>query len=167
MEKEHTHELLLALQSKLWCYAYSLTWDRYRADDLLQETSIRMLCNAGSFNGCSRQFAKWAHTIMHNTFLNSIRNEEIVCFVEDQAFAIPFVADNVQVQSCDERPHINDIYNAIDRLPGNAGKIMRMYIVGHQYVEIATHLQIPIGTVKTRISQARAILKEQLKDYLC
>ena len=49
----------------------------------------------------------------------------------------------------------------------NASKVMHLYIIGHKYVEIATSLKIPIGTVKARINRARIILKEQLKDYLC
>ena len=52
------------------------------------------------------------------------------------------------------------------RLPGNAGKVMRLLFSGHKYVEIAVRMEIPIGTVKTRINISRSILKQRLKDYL-
>ena len=54
----------------------------------------------------------------------------------------------------------------IDELPGNAGKVMSLLISGHKYVEIAVRMEIPIGTVKTRINISRSILKHRLKDYL-
>jgi DNA-directed RNA polymerase specialized sigma24 family protein len=54
----------------------------------------------------------------------------------------------------------------IGELPGNAGKVMRQPINGYKYVEIAVRMEIPIGTVKTRINISRSILKQRLKDYL-
>ena len=54
----------------------------------------------------------------------------------------------------------------IDELPDNAGKVMRLLISGHKYVEIAVRMEIPIGTVKTRINISRSILRQILKDYL-
>jgi DNA-directed RNA polymerase specialized sigma24 family protein len=43
---------------------------------------------------------------------------------------------------------------------------MRLLIGGHKYVEISVIMNIPLGTVKTRINLSRAILKHKLKDYL-
>lgn len=43
---------------------------------------------------------------------------------------------------------------------------MRLLISGHKYVEIAVRMEIPIGTVKSRINNSRSILKQRLKDYL-
>ena len=61
---------------------------------------------------------------------------------------------------------VDDIYCAIDELPGNAGKVMRLLFSGQKYIEIAVRMEIPIGTVKTRINISRSILKQRLKDYL-
>ena len=54
----------------------------------------------------------------------------------------------------------------IDELPDNAGKVMRLLISGHKYIEIAVRIGIPMGTVKTRINISRSILRQRLKDYL-
>ena len=54
----------------------------------------------------------------------------------------------------------------IDELPDNAGKVMRLLISGHKYIEIAVRIGIPIGTVKTRTNISRSILRQILKDYL-
>ena len=167
MERKYMEEQLPVLQVKLWKYAYKLTWDRNRADDLLQETLIRMLCNADNFNGCDRQFTQWAYKIMHNAFINSIKKEEHAHTVDDTFYATSFSSNESEQRHSDVQLMIDDIYNAIDNLPGNADKVMHLYIIGHKYVEIATSLKIPIGTVKAGINRARTILKEQLKDYLC
>ena len=162
MERNYTEELLLALQSKLWEYAYSLTWERNRADDLLQETFTRALCGAGSFNGNTQQFHNWARTIMHHAFVNSAKKEQNTFIINDTPHATPFTN-----KDSDESLQIDEIYSAIDNLPGNTSRVMRLLISGHKYGEISVIMEIPLGTVKTRISQARAILKEQLKDYIC
>jgi RNA polymerase sigma-70 factor (ECF subfamily) len=167
MKRKHMEEQLPVLQVKLLKYAYRLTWDRYRADDLLQETLIRMLCNADSFNGCSRQFTKWAYTIMYNAFINSVKKEEHAHAANDMFYSTSFASKDSEQYHSDERLMIKDIYNAINNLPDNACKVMHLYIIGHKYVEIATSLKIPIGTVKAHINRAKIILKEQLKDYLC
>ena len=62
--------------------------------------------------------------------------------------------------------HLKQEIVFIGELPGNAGKVMRLLISGHKYVEIAVRMEIPIGTVKTRINISRSILKLRLKDYL-
>ena len=62
--------------------------------------------------------------------------------------------------------HLKQKIVFIGELPGNAGKVMRLPISGHKYVEIAVRMEIPIGTVKTRINISRSILKQRLKDYL-
>ena len=99
------------------------------------------------------------HIVLVTQFLNPLILAIFLIIDKEQALDI-----SVRFGFLNHLTH--DIYNAIDNLPGNASKVMHMYIVGHKYIEIAAHLQMPIGTVKTRISQARIILKEQLKDYL-
>ena len=164
MERKHAEELLLSLQGQLWGYAYTLTLEKNRADDLLQETFTRVLCKAHTFKSGSSKFAAWAHTIMRHAFINSIKKKEHTHTVH--LSDTPFAHKPLEHNSSDSQALTNDIYTAINNLPGNAPQVMHMYIVGHKYIEIAAHLQMPIGTVKTRISQARIILKEQLKDYL-
>ena len=60
---------------------------------------------------------------------------------------------------------LNDIKNAISRLPDEYQRPFTMHYEGHKYHEIADHLHIPIGTVKTRMHVARQLLKKSLKPY--
>jgi RNA polymerase sigma-70 factor (ECF subfamily) len=60
---------------------------------------------------------------------------------------------------------MDDINKALEKLqPEYSGPFLR-YFEGYKYHEIAEELNIPIGTVKTRIHMARQILKQQLKMY--
>ena len=59
-----------------------------------------------------------------------------------------------------------DIYYAVKCLPTEHRKVIRLLMTGHRYEEIAVILDLPAGTVKSRIFYSRALLKSELKDYL-
>jgi len=60
---------------------------------------------------------------------------------------------------------MEDIQSALSKIPGSNYKAFTMFVEGYKYNEIADYLQIPEGTVKTRIHIARKMLKEDLKGY--
>lgn len=161
MEKHKLETLLLAATERLYKFAYKLTRDYDRANDLLQETFLRVLYNADKFKDDGK-FINWSLAIMHNAFLNNCRREEQSITTEEPLHST--VSGTKDDYTYDIE--INDIYCAINELPGNSGNVMRLLISGHKYVEIAVKMEIPIGTVKTRINISRTILKHRLKDYL-
>lgn len=161
MEKREVEQLLLAGMGRLYQFAYRLTRDYDRANDLLQETILKVLYNAHRFEDDGK-FMSWAHTIMHNAFINNCRREELCQAVEDTLYTTAFTTKADSASGME----VDDIYCAIDELPDNSGKVMRLLVSGHKYVEIAVRMEIPIGTVKTRINLSRSILKKRLKDYL-
>ena len=165
VEKGEIEELYIAARGKLYHYAHCLTWDFDRADDLLQETAFKMLSNAHQLKN-EDGFIKWARKIMHNTFISSKNREERHQSVDDFAQVVPFTDKDIYAQNSDCDICVDEIYNAIDDLPGNYGTLIRLLIKGHKYVDISIITNIPLGTVKTRIHISRQLLKEKLKDYL-
>ena len=161
MEKHELEKLLLAAMGQLYKFAYKLTRDYDRANDLLQETFLRVLYNAEKFEDDGK-FMNWAFAIMRNAFRNNCRREELCVAAEESLYSIAFTTKD----DCTSNVEVNDIYCAIDELPDNSGKVMRLLISGHKYVEIAVRMEMPIGTVKTRINISRSLLKQRLKDYL-
>ena len=162
-------KLLLESQEKLHKYACSLTWDWHRADDLMQETAIRVLCNAGKYvphDGSG--FYSWARKIMYRTFINGLKCEHRYKLVEDLSPQTiggqPFANKCSVACESDSSVRVDDIYRAIDNLPGETGKVMRLLVEGHKYVEIAVITKLPLGTVKTHIRLSREILKRMLGD---
>ena len=138
MEPTDIERQLLKASKKLRDYAYSLTHDLDRTDDLLQETFLRIL--------------------------NNTKHEEDTTFIEE--FATPLPDDEFHTHCGDTPTGVKEIYKAIDNLPEKSAKAMRLFISGHKYIEISVIMQIPIGTVKTRINKSREKLKKDLKDYL-
>ena len=161
MEKREIEKLLLAAMGELHQFAYKLTRDYDRANDLLQETFLRVLYNSDKFENKGK-FMSWAFVIMRHAFLNNCKHEEQCIAAVESLHPTIFTAKDESSSGTE----VDDIYCAIDELPGNTGKVMRLLISGHKYVEISVRMEIPIGTVKTRINISRAILKERLKDYL-
>ena len=157
----------MKIHKDLLGYALYLTKNEEAANDLVQETMLRMLNKYDKYNeqGC---FKSWATTIMRRTFLNEISSKEKYkeSFVDGYDYmnddtVHPLVCENDYEFSND------DLEKALKMIPPKQAQILTMQMVGYKYVEIATSLKIPIGTVKARINRARIILKEQLKDYLC
>ena len=73
MEITEITKLLLESREKLHKYACSLTWDWQSADDLMQETAIRVLHNAGKYTlRDGGGFYSWARKIMYRTFINGL-----------------------------------------------------------------------------------------------
>lgn len=165
MEQNEMEKLLLAARGKLRLYAFSLTSDWEKAEDLLQETSLKVLNSASKFEDKGKFFS-WARKIMYNTFANIAKREEYYRCIEQPDSTTLFRNSEQEELHIDTEIDIEEIYNAIDELPGNSSKVMQLLISGHRYMEIAVQMKIPVGTVKTRINVSRTILKHKLKDYL-
>ena len=165
VERSEVAELFIAARGNLYQYAHCLTWDFDRADDLLQETAFKVLINAHQLTE-KNGFLKWARRIMHNIFISNSKHEERHQSVDDFAPIISFTNKEIYEQECDCEICVDEIYNAIDNLPGNNGALIRLLIKGHKYLDISVITKLPLGTVKTRIHISRQLLKEKLKDYL-
>ncbi len=109
----------------------------------------------------------WLYTIMKNTFINNYRRfVKISTFVtktdEISSSQLSFSATN---NGGEQKFVMDDIKSALSNLQKEYYVPFTMYFEGFKYHEIADHLQIPIGTVKTRIHVARKLLKKDLKAY--
>ena len=164
METHDVETELLQIQDELAGYAHALTHDSNNAADLVQDTSLRILCSIDMYEP-GTNFGAWAHTVMRNTFLNSIRDKgrrvyiEEVFLVENSSYC---AADNYSDTDCD----IHDIYRAISKLPLAYREIVFFLTQGYSPCEIADITGLPDGTVRSRIHYARRILKKLLNDYL-
>lgn len=138
-------------------YAYKLTGDAECAADLLQETSVKVLSNGKSFIYNSN-FKGWASTIMHNVYVNERIRSARCMNVADDAFL------DGEYRDC--HVYAQEIAQAIGVLPYEHRTVFVMYVDGYKYNEIADELNIPLGTVKSRIHIARIRLQELLKDYM-
>ncbi|NOY95549.1 MAG: sigma-70 family RNA polymerase sigma factor [Chlorobi bacterium] len=157
---------LLGLQDKLLYYALSLTSDKERANDLLQETSLKALMYREKFTR-NTNFKAWIYTIMKNTFINDYRRNVKTKNTFDGSnndFHLKFSKDKVY-PSPDSFYSSKEINKSIDALEDEYRVPFTMFLDGFKYKEIAEELNLPLGTVKSRIFFTRKKLEKSLRDY--
>ena len=134
-------KLLITYQKSLKSFAYGFTNDDEAANDLLQETYLKALTYRDKFQERTNLKA-WLYTILKNTFITNYHrtNPESV-MAHDQ------------------------IKRQIDKLDDEYRVPFQMYNRGFKYKEIAEKLNLPIGTIKSRIFLARKKLMLALSDY--
>lgn len=152
------------LHDLLFAFAMKLTRNKEDAKDLMQET----VCRAYQYRDRYRvgtNFKAWMTTIMRNTFINDYRKKKTrkktEAPIEDFLFAI-------ENKSIDNEAHsvifVKEVYKMLNTLSETYQVPFLMFFRGYQYMEIAEHLDIPIGTVKSRIFFARKKLKGMIKE---
>lgn len=157
---------LLSLQGNLLNFAYILTSNRDDAYDLLQDTTIKALDNEDKYVE-NTNFKGWVFTIMRNIFINNyrkvVRSATVVDTTEDLYHL------NLPQDSGFETPEgsvaANEITGAINSLSDDYRIPFSMYVAGYKYNEISEKMNLPLGTIKSRIFFARKQLQDTLKDY--
>lgn len=150
-------------KDKLLTFANTLTADRNDAEDLLQETFYKALTYRNSFKSQTNLKA-WLYTIMRNTFINDYRRKVRFRHIQEQKYESGR-NENLKSETPLSTIGEKDILEKINALPDDYKMAFTLYINGFKYKEIAEELDIPIGTIKSRIFSARKILMDQLKDY--
>jgi RNA polymerase sigma factor (sigma-70 family) len=152
--------------SDLQKFAIGFTQDLEDANDLVQDTFLRAISYSAQFKDGTNLKA-WLYTIMRNTFINNYRrNKRIRTFVDTSEDLNSAQLMKSSLQNEGQNLFINDdIFKALDKLEPQYSVPFMRYFEGYKYQEIAEELNIPIGTVKTRIHYARQILKKNLKMY--
>lgn len=157
---------LLDLQSNLLNFAYTLTANRDDAYDLLQDTTLKALDNEDKYVD-NTNFKGWVFTIMRNIFINNYRRNVRSQTVVDQTDDLYHL--NLSQDSGLESPEgsygASEITSAINAFPEEYRVPFSMHVAGYKYNEIAEKMNLPLGTVKSRIFFARKKLQVRFADY--
>ena len=157
---------LLNVQSELFRFAFKLTADREEANDLLQETSLKALDNEEKFTP-DTNFKGWMYTIMRNIFINNYRKSLREVDMTDSTY-------NLYAQTMTEGEDGNrfetiydlkELYKVINAVPEELKKPFLMFVAGFKYREIAEKMDLPVGTIKSRLFLIRKRLQQDLKDF--
>ena len=157
---------LIGVQDELLRFAYKLTTDREEANDLLQETSLKALDNEDKYTP-DTNFKGWMYTIMRNIFINNYRK-----IVRDQTFVDQTenlyhlnLPQDSGFESTERAYDLKEMHRVVNALPKEYRVPFAMHVSGFKYREIAEKLNLPLGTVKSRIFFTRQKLQEELKDF--
>ncbi len=166
MSNSNFQTRLLGLQSNLLNFAYLLTSNRDDAYDLLQDTTLKALDNKDKYVE-NTNFKGWVFTIMRNIFINNYRKTTRAATIIDQTDDLYHL--NLPQESGFETPQgsiaVKEITAAINSFPDEYRVPFSMHVAGYKYNEIAEKMNLPLGTVKSRIFFARQRLQETLSDY--
>lgn len=157
---------LLGMQENMMNFALMLTANREDAQDLMQDTTLKVLDNQEKFID-NVNFKGWVLTIMRNIFINNYHKIVRTQTVVDQG--VDLYNLDIMNESGFDSPEgsyqIQEISKAIENLNKDLKIPFSMYVSGYKYNEIAEKLGLPLGTVKSRIFFARQELQKTLKDY--
>jgi RNA polymerase sigma-70 factor, ECF subfamily len=139
-------------------YARALVRDVVAADDLVQETLTRAIVKLHLWRDGS-DLRAWLFTILHNQHINdvrrSIRSGTTVEFFDD-ATDLPLKLPATQ----EKRLELRDLDRALGRLPAEQRVVILLIgLEGMSYGDVATALGIPVGTVRSRLSRGRDLLR--------
>ena len=166
MSSNNFQAKLLSLQTNLLNFAYMLTSNRDDAYDLLQDTTLKALDNEDKYVD-NVNFKGWVFTIMRNIFINNYRKVVRSATIIDQTEDLYHL--NLPQESGLATPEgalaAGDISDAINSFSDDYRIPFSMHVAGYKYNEIAEKMNLPLGTVKSRIFFARRRLQEMLKDY--
>ncbi|HHM21268.1 MAG TPA: RNA polymerase sigma factor [Bacteroidetes bacterium] len=153
------------LQQKLLPFAYRLTNNYEDARDLLQETALRAFNNREKFE-TGTNFRAWMTTIMRNTFINFYRKKKNRATSSEPADSYVFInEDHAVSNAAHSNITLNELHNIMGQLDVIYRKPFLMFFEGFKYDEIAQAMDLPIGTVKSRIFFARQKLMELINYH--
>ncbi len=164
MNKNQFQEKILGIQGNMYNFAMMLTANKDDAQDLLQDTTLKALDNQEKYVD-NINFKGWVLTIMRNIFINNyrkvVRSQTIIDKTEDLYHL------NLSQDSGFDTPEgaftIKEINQAINSLNNDLKMPFSLFLAGYKYNEISEKLNLPLGTVKSRIFFARQELQGNLK----
>jgi RNA polymerase sigma-70 factor, ECF subfamily len=154
---------LSGLQMLLHSFAYNLTKNVEDAKDLYQETAFRALYNRDKFQP-GTNFKAWMFTIMKNIFINNYRKKvkaNTVLDNTDNQFLLNS-ASHATSNSAEGGIMMKELDIMLESLDESIKVPFLMHHDGFKYQEIADELELPLGTVKSRIFFARKELKDKI-----
>lgn len=168
---------------RLYATALRLTRNPADAEDLVADTVVKVLANVKSLQDPAC-FHGWVFRILYNTFNSNCRAKS--ARPEDTLSALGAGGDDEfepfrlfdklhqpfllwwgnQEQAFLDQLEIEDLCQAVDALPENYRIVVVMAdIEGFSYQEIAETLEVPVGTVRSRLARGRSALQQALWDY--
>ena len=153
---------LMSLQANLLNFAFMLTSNKDDAYDLLQDTTLKALDNEDKYAD-GTNFKGWVFTIMRNIFINNYRRgvrSATIVDTTDNLYLLNLSSEHA-AESPEDSYSAAEITSAIQQLPSEYRTPFSMHVSGYKYNEIADHMGLPLGTVKSRIHFARKALQSR------
>ncbi|WP_010529104.1 RNA polymerase sigma factor SigW [Lentibacillus jeotgali] len=158
-------------QNKIYQHCYRMLGNKHEAEDISQETFIRAYVNIHSFDD-KRKFSTWLYRIATNLTIDRIRKRKPDYYLDAEIkgtdgldmysqLATDSLLPEEEVQGMELQDYINQKISALP--PKYRSVIILRYLEEFSLQEISDILNIPLGTVKTRIHRGREALRKKLR----
>jgi len=149
------------LRPRLYRLAFSWTQDHALADDLTQDALAKALKNSNQLRDSKKQDS-WTFGILHNCYRDYFRKQKQLENIDDFN-----LIDEHQPETDYEHYSITEaVRNAVSKLPDNQRQILTLVdLEGFSYADVAQILDVPTGTVMSRLCRARKALASKLLHY--
>ncbi len=170
LAREEFDAVVLPHLDLLYRTALRFTSDPARAEDLVQDTMLKAYRSRTSFQPGTNARA-WLLTILRNTFINAYhrrKREPVAMDIEAMESSLRPRPDDPAAADGAFLDHIVDerILQALDALPQEFREVLVLSDVENlPYAEIAQALDLPLGTVKSRLFRARRLMRAELYRY--
>ena len=178
-EESAFEELVARFRVPIYNFVLRLLWDPSLAEDILQETFLRLWSHRDSYKEIAR-FSTWIYTIAGNLAKSELRRRKIRRWFSlgiggggggtggDEHTKWEIADESMDVQRDLERRNISKrVEEEILKLPLEFREVVVLRDLQElSYEEISKILKIPLGTVKSRVNRGRARLRKRLKDLL-
>jgi len=158
-------EQLDRISNALRAFSLKLTGNNVDAEDLYQDTAVRIITNADKYKP-GTNFKAWAVTIMRNIFINNYRKKVRRNMIIDQTPNNYYINSGDRVVDNDGETNVTfkELMALVDTLPEDFKRPFLMAYEGYKYEEIAEQLGSPLGTIKSRIFFARKKLQKMYDE---
>jgi RNA polymerase sigma-70 factor (ECF subfamily) len=166
-QQKEIQDLLSTITNSLRAFSLKLTGNMNDAEDLYQDTALRIMTNAEKYNP-GTNFKAWAVTIMRNIFINNYRKKVRRNLIIDQTPNNYYINSGNKTVLNDGESEVtfNELQELVDRLPDDFRVPFLMAYQGYKYDEIAEQLGSPLGTIKSRIFFARKKLQKMYEEAM-
>jgi RNA polymerase sigma-70 factor, ECF subfamily len=172
-KQEDFNEEIIPHLDALYNFALRLTTDPNDAEDLVQDTIVKAYRFFNSYEKGTNAKA-WLFRILKNSYINNYRKKskkpQEVDYDEVSTFYETVRAERTDTSDLEDKMYRelmdDDITNALEELPEDFRTVVLLCDVeGFTYEEIANMLDVPIGTIRSRLHRGRNLLKVQLMEY--
>ena len=145
----------------LYQFAYSLVHSEADASDLTQETFLRWAQKSGQLRDTSKS-KPWLFTTLYRLFLN--RRRHVTRFPHDELSDVESRLPSISSDAV-RSLEASEVMSALKEIDETfRAPLMLFYLEDHSYQEIAAILEVPEGTVMSRLYRGKALLRDKMKD---
>jgi len=172
-KQDDFNEEIIPHLDALYNFGLRLTSDPNDAEDLVQDTIVKAYRFFDSYEKGTNAKA-WLFRILKNSYINNYRKKskkpQEVDYDEVASFYESIRAERTETSDMEDKMFRelidDDISNALDEIPEDFRTVVLLCDVeDFTYEEIANMLDVPIGTIRSRLHRGRNLLKAQLMDY--